>query len=129
MIQSINWIYIPNSDEKPIKTIFLPKKYKLHGLISWIKVYKLHRKKNFDKCHIWTPFIKFDPTSKFRKTRFLYLTFVIRPHKYKATSHLGTIFLKKLFFSCVHIWHFVKCPLFYCLFDVQYVHGCSMYIF
>ena len=98
MIQSINWIYIPNSAEKLIKTIFLPKKHKLHGLISWIKVYKLHKRKNLDKCHIWTSFIKFDPTSKSRKTWFLYLTFVIRPPEYKANSHFGTIFLKKLIF-------------------------------
>ena len=57
---------------KTHKNHIFAKKHKLHGLISWIKVYKLHKKKNFDKCHIWISFIKFDPTSKFRKTRFLF---------------------------------------------------------
>ena len=104
MIQSINWIYIPNSAEKLIKTIFLPKKHKLHGLISWIKVYKLHKRKNLDKCHIWTSFIKFDPTSKSRKTWFLYLTFMIRPPEYKANSHFGTIFFKETDFFNVSIY-------------------------
>ena len=53
---------------KAIKTLFLAKNPNLHGLISWIKGYKLHRKKDIDKCHTWISFMKFDPTSKYRKT-------------------------------------------------------------
>ena len=54
------------------KNHIFAEKQNYHELLSWIKVYKLHKKKNFDKCHIWISFIKFDPTSKFRKTRFLF---------------------------------------------------------
>ena len=53
---------------KVIKTLFLTKRLNLHGLISWIKGYKLHNMKKIDKCHIWISFTKFDPTSNFRKT-------------------------------------------------------------
>ena len=62
---------------KAIKTIFLAQNPDLYWLLSWIKGYKPHKKKNIDKCHIWISFIKFDPTSKFRKTWFLLLTLVI----------------------------------------------------
>ena len=81
--------------EKAIKTTFLAQNPNLYGLLSWIKGYKPHKKKNIDKCHIWISFIKFDPTSKFRKTGFLFLTLVIRPPEYIADSHCGTIFWKK----------------------------------
>ena len=54
------------------KNHIFAEKQNYHELLSWIKVYKLHKKKNFDKCHIWISFIKFDPTSKFRKTQFLF---------------------------------------------------------
>lgn len=35
----------------------------MYRLLSWIKVYKLHKRKNIDKCHTWISIIKFDPTS------------------------------------------------------------------
>ena len=109
---------------KTHKNHIFAKKYKLHGLISWIKVYKLHRKKNFDKCHIWTPFIKFDPTSKFRKTWFLYLTFVIRPPEYKANSHLGTLFLRNWIFH-VSIYGILQNVVCYIVkVYVQHVYSC-----
>ena len=53
---------------KAIKSLFFTKRLNLHGLISWIKGYKLNNMKKIDKCHIWISFTKFDPISNFRKT-------------------------------------------------------------
>ena len=66
----INFDPIYKSDlytENALKTTFFAKKHNLYMLISWIKVYKLHKRKNIDKCHTWISIIKFDPTSNFRK--------------------------------------------------------------
>ena len=67
----INFDPIYKSDlyaAKAIKTIFLAKNHNFYGLLSWIKGYKLNRKKNIDNCHKWISLIKFDPTYKFTKT-------------------------------------------------------------
>ena len=70
-IHFTNFDPISKSD---LYTKFCQKSHKNHTfakkqqLVGWIKVYKLHKKKYFEKCHTWISFIKFDPTSKFRKT-------------------------------------------------------------
>ena len=74
------------------------KKQNYHGLLSWIKVYKLHKKKNLGKCHIWISFRNFDPTPKFRKTWLLYLTFVIWPPEYKAILMCSYMAFCKMFY-------------------------------
>ena len=55
--------------ENALKTTFFAKKHNLYMLISWIKVYKLHKRKNIDKCHTGISIIRFDTTSNFRKKK------------------------------------------------------------
>ena len=91
---------------KDQKTIFLTKNPKLYVVISWIKSYKPHKKKNIHKCHKWILITKFDPTSKFKKKWFLILTLVIWPPEYEtnilillAISFFCRPFFSNLFFN------------------------------
>ena len=102
------WLFRPNLVYKSYlytknakKHTFFAHNLILYGVLSWIKGYKFHRKKDIDKCHIWISFIKFDPTSKFRKTWFLCFYVVCFLGFYVFLYlEVGSNFIND-----IHVWH------------------------